>query len=149
MRLPPELAVGARVLRSPAPDRRRVIEAVAELTRASIEIRVLPSSRTVGLLGVSGVAERSPAIEPERLREAALIGRTAALVANRLPWHPTCLRQALAVQRMLRRRNIPSQIHLGVSNPRDLAAHAWVTVGGQPVVGGAGVERFVPLAAFD
>jgi Transglutaminase-like superfamily len=29
------------------------------------------------------------------------------------------------------------------------AAHAWVTVDGRPVIGRRGIERFVPIAAFE
>jgi hypothetical protein len=49
---------------------------------------------------------------------------------------------------MLRRRGISSELHLGVTSASVGEAHAWVTVGGHPVVGRPGLERFVPLAAF-
>jgi hypothetical protein len=142
------VAVG-RVLRLPAPDRRRAVEAVVELTRASLVLLLLPSSRTGTLLGPLHRAEASRPIEPGQLREARLTGLAVTRAAARLPWHPTCLRQALAVQRMLRRRGIPGQLRLGVTSPTNPSAHAWVTVEGEPVVGGRGLERFVPLAAFD
>lgn len=143
------LRAGIEVLRSPRADRRRAIEAAAELTRASLELRLLPPTRTIGLLGRAHAASADDPVDAERLREAALVGRTTTLVAHRLPWRPTCLRQALAVQRMLRRRGIPGHLRLGVTNPAEGTAHAWVTVDGRAVVGGRGVERFVPLAAFD
>jgi transglutaminase superfamily protein len=49
---------------------------------------------------------------------------------------------------MLRRRGIASRLHLGVTSPKVADAHAWVTVDEHPVVGGGGLERYVPLAAF-
>jgi hypothetical protein len=143
------LRAATRVLRSPAPDRTRALEATAELTRASLEIWLLPRERTVRLLGRVQPAGAEKRARADELREATRVGETAALVARRLPWRPTCLRQALAVQRMLRRRGIPNRLHLGVASPSEATAHAWVTVDGQAVVGGRGVERFVPLAAFD
>jgi hypothetical protein len=137
-----------RALRMPWSDRRRHLEAVAALTRASLELRIMPSRRTVGLLGILHREADTRPVERAQLGEAMLVGQVVARDARRLPWHPTCLRQALAVQRMLQRRGIPSRIHLGVRSSSELAAHAWVTVGDQPVVGGHGVEQYVPLAAF-
>jgi hypothetical protein len=84
----------------------------------------------------------------DQIREAARVGRTVARVSSRLPWHPTCLRQSLAVKRMLARRDIACRLHLGVRSATVGEAHAWVTVDGRAVVGRAGIERFVPLAAF-
>jgi hypothetical protein len=136
------------VRRLPAADRRRALAAALELTRASVELRVYPRDRTVGLLGAVGAPSADGPVPAADLRQAERIGAMVERVAVRLPWHPTCLRQALAAQRMLRRRRIPSHLHLGVTSPSEGAAHAWVTVDGQPVVGGRGVERFVPLAAF-
>jgi len=137
-----------KVLRLPARDRRRVLEAVAQLARASIELRVRPSSRAVALLGTLRRGEADEGVGAEQAREAERVGRDVARVAARLFWRPTCLRQALAVRRMLRRRGISSELHLGVTSASVGEAHAWVTVDGHPVVGRPGLERFVPLAAF-
>jgi Transglutaminase-like superfamily len=142
------LGAGIRVLRLPAHDRRCVFEAVVQVTRASLELRLLPSKRTVSLLGSVGTSVPEESVDQPQLREAALVGRAVAAAGRRLPWHPTCLRQALAAQRMLRRRGIANRLHLGVASAAELEAHAWVTVQGEPVVGNAGLERFVPLAAF-
>jgi hypothetical protein len=125
------------------------VEAAAQLTRASLELRLRRASRTIALLGeprTYGVPDEL--VGTAKLREAERVGRAVARVAGVLPWHPTCLRQALAVQRMLRRRKIPCRLHLGVTHPSVGTAHAWVTVEGRPVVGRAGLEALVPLAAF-
>lgn len=122
-------------------------EAVVELARASAELALLPSSRIVPRLGERAMAE--PVAGPEQTRAAALVGSAVTAAARRLPWHPTCLRQAVAASRMLRRRGIGGRIHLGVATePGSLAAHAWVTVGGRVVLGGGGADRFTPVAAF-
>ena len=142
------LRAALKVLSLPASDRSRVVEAAAELVRASLELRVVPSSRTVARLGAVQRRDHDVGVDPARLREAERVARAVAGVADRLPWRPTCLRQALAVQRMLRRRGIASRLHLGVTNTVPRAAHAWVTVAGQPVGGRPGLEGFVPLAAF-
>lgn len=136
---------------SRSPDVRwlRALEAAVELTRASLELRLRPASRTFALLGeprTDGVPDELVGIA--RFQEAERVGRAVARVARMLPWHPTCLRQALAVQRLLRRRKIACRLHLGVTHPSIGTAHAWVTVEGRPVVGRAGIESLVPLSAF-
>jgi hypothetical protein len=142
------LKTAFRVLRLPAPERRRRIEAAFELTRASLELWLLPPASAVKLLGVPGPVRAEAQVADERMDEAVRTGRAVGRVAARLPWHPTCLRQAVAAQRMLRRRGIACTLHLGVTSARVGEAHAWVSVAGEPVVGRAGVERHVPLAAF-
>lgn len=137
-----------RFLRLPPSERRLIVEAALQLARASLELRLAPSRRTAALLGTlqePGAAER---VRPDELREATLVGKRVADVARRLPWRPTCLRQALAVQRMLRRRGILGELHLGVTAGAGATAHAWVTVAGHPVAGAQGLERYVPLGAF-
>ena len=137
-----------KALRLPAPERRRAVEAVVQLVRASVELRVVPASKSIRLLGTLEHGEAEARVGATVLVEAALVGGTVTRVARRLPWRPSCLRQALATQRMLRRRGIAGRLHLGVTGLREAEAHAWVTVDGEPVVGRPGVERYVPLAAF-
>lgn len=141
--------VGAvlRTLRLPAADRRRRVAAALELTRASLELRLRPASRAVSLLGRLDAGDAAP-VGAAELAEAGRVGVAVAGAARRLPWRPTCLRQALAARRMLVRRGIEARVHVGVTDARAGEAHAWVTVGGHAVVGRPGVERFVPLAAF-
>jgi Transglutaminase-like superfamily len=140
--------VVVKLIRLAPGDRRRAAEAGFELIRASLELRVIAPAATVQRLGA---LSDDPGAYPDEahLREAERIGRVVAAVARTLPWQPSCLRQALAVQRMLRRRRIGCRLHLGVMSPSEPAAHAWVTVGGHAVVGGPELERFVPLAKFE
>lgn len=137
-----------RLVRLRGEDRRRALEAIWELTRATLAIRFTPSRDSVRLLGSIDRDGEEPAVPPAQLGEARRVGNMVERAARRLPWHPTCLRKALAVKRMLRRRGIPCRLHLGVQSASVGVAHAWVTVDGQPVVGRRGRERFVPLAAF-
>ena len=125
----------------------RAVEAATELVRATLVLRLHPASHTVRLLGqVRDAAQKEP-VRADQLVEARRVGHIVDRVARVLPWRPTCLRQALAAQRMLRRRSIPCRLHLGVDRPGG-TAHAWVTVQDVPVVGRAGIERVVALAAF-
>jgi Transglutaminase-like superfamily len=60
-------------------------------------------------------------------------------VARRYHARPTCLVEALAADVMLRRRQYPSALHLGVRKmdncSRPLDGHAWVECEGSIVVG--------------
>ena len=128
----------------------RHLEAVFELAHASLALRLVSPQRASGLLGRldgagTGAVEQ---VRPEQLLEARVVGAVVARDANRVPWRPTCLRQALAVQKMLRRRGIPARLHLGVGSIAEAEAHAWVTVGHVAVIGARERERFAPLAAF-
>jgi hypothetical protein len=56
---------------------------------------------------------------------------------------PQCLPRALAAHAMLRRRGIASRLCLGVARDEgDLAAHAWVELGTDKIVGAAEAEKF-------
>ncbi len=66
------------------------------------------------------------------------------------PWmQALCLPRALAAQTMLRRRGIASKLCLGVTREGGaLAAHAWVEVGQEMIVGGAAAQGFSRIAEF-
>jgi hypothetical protein len=83
-----------------------------------------------------------------QLAEARRVAFAVARAADRLPWHPTCLRQAVALQRMLRRRGIACRLEIGMSTS-SREAHAWVTVHGQTVIGHRAPGSLVSLAGFD
>lgn len=66
------------------------------------------------------------------------------------PWlRALCLARAIAAQAMLRRRGIVSRLCLGVAcDENALAAHAWVEVGHEVIVGGADAARFTQVTRF-
>lgn len=51
---------------------------------------------------------------------------------------------------MLRRRQIPSTLYLGVAKKEDgdLNAHAWLRTGDAIILGGGGLERFSVVSTF-
>jgi hypothetical protein len=136
-------------LRLPPSERRIAVEAALELTRASVVLKLVRRGSAVGMLGRVAGNDAGEPVDAASVAAAEGLGEMVARVASRLPWKPSCLRQAVAAQRMLRRRNIPGRLHVGVASPRERGAHAWVTVGGDPVVGEAGRGEFAPLAAFE
>ena len=109
-------------------------EVVAELIRAGLQVRLTSDAAVLRSLGPPAPA---PATAPPD-RRAVEVGRRVQAAARRLPWNVTCLHQAIAAQRMLRRRGLPQEVHISLRPAEDLAAHAWVTSGGSPVVGGDG-----------
>jgi len=145
------LGIPYRFVRCDGATRRRLLGATLELTRASLQLALIPASRKIGLLGkplaptAATGAEMGP--DDEDLRQAVRIGRAVGVAASRLPWHPLCLAQAMATRRLLDRAAIPSVITLGVRTASSFEAHAWVTVGPYVVVGG-GVGPFAQLARF-
>lgn len=98
------------------------LEALAELARASLALRLLPwRSASRGLLAVDGRED------PET---ALLVGQAIGRAARLAPWRPTCLRQALATQRMLGRRGLVGRIEITFPDPKNKThAHAWVLCG--------------------
>ena len=60
------------------------------------------------------------------------------------PWKSKCFAQAIAAQRMLRKRGITSTMHFGVDKDSEggLVAHAWLKCGVLVVTGNQGMKRF-------
>ena len=87
-------------------------------------------------------------------RAPAQPARIAWMVRNAARPVPgaSCLTQALAYQAMLHRRGVRSELKLGVKHDQQgkFAAHAWVSVGGQVLLGGSTqeVSAFAPIAEF-
>ena len=151
MRWPAHLSSWRRHSRA---ERLALVEAFFELASMRCALRFASFRRICGWLGlVAGPAsESAPGLRP---RQASAVGWAIRAAAARTPWDSRCLAQALAASRMLRRRNIPHTVHLGVATQAgptaagDLAAHAWLTCGDQVLIGETGLERFAPLASFD
>ena len=57
----------------------------------------------------------------------------AAAVASRRLAHATCLYRALTAYALLVHRHPCTQFHVGAARGGDVAAHAWVTVGGRAI----------------
>ena len=75
----------------------------------------------------------------------------AVRAASRCVPGASCLTQALAAQVLLAQSGYDSRIEIGVAKDeqRRFRAHAWVVCGDEIMIGGAEVDRYVPLAAWD
>ena len=92
-----------------------------------------------------------PPHAPQR-RLPRRVGHIVRTVARHVPFPAVCLPQAMALQWMLRRRGVESRLILGARRKTDgmgLDFHAWLTVGGECVIGGGEVETYVTLPPFD
>lgn len=93
-----------------------------------------------------GVAEGGD----QRLAEA--VGRAVNGVAARVPWRANCLNRALAAASMLRAREVPHTLSLGVRRTNlnmGLEAHAWLQVGGRFVTGEGEQHTFHLLSRYN
>jgi len=119
-------------------------EAAVMLLLARLAVRFVPPARLFAW------ADR----QPERIRrfaadEARWIAWAVETAGARPRINALCLPRALAAHAMLRRRGIASRLCLGVARDGGaLAAHAWVEIGGDKIVGAAEAAAFTRLAEF-
>ncbi len=119
-------------------------ETFATLAGASAAIAALPFRRVVALASRDVLGSRSSRFDTEDLVWAV------EAIARRVPWRTVCFQKGLALHLMLRRHGIPSVLHYGVGkgNDGELAAHVWIGVGDQTVLGGEVIDRFRRLASY-
>jgi hypothetical protein len=81
--------------------------------------------------------------------EARWVAWSVEAMGARRWMNASCLSCALAAQGMLRRRGIKSRLCLGVDGENSvLAAHAWIEIAGDVIVGRTETGHFKPLAQF-
>ena len=96
-------------------------------------------------------AGEHPARTPQQ-RLPRRVARIVRRVARHVPFPAVCLPQAMALQWMLRRRRIASRLFFGARRKAQdpgLDFHAWLTVGGECVIGGGEVETYAALPPFE
>ena len=134
------------------------LESATALVVASVRVALTPRDRLVAGFGPARPGTPRPRGTPplpivdpvalDQFRVGRRVGHMVERVARLLPWRPTCLRQAIATRRLLRRRGVPNVMHLGVASAREMDTHAWVTVHQWSVVGQR-LGAFTPVASFD
>ena len=126
--------------------RRLRIEALGALLAARVAVRLVSTRRLL-------TSAARPPGRPQRFADPDLPAQVAAAVDHvGSKTGAACLPRALAAQAMLRRRGIASRLCLGVARDgRSLAAHAWVEIGQQVIIGEvdpASGSVFTPVAQF-
>ena len=84
-------------------------------------------------------------------RQSVLIARSVVTVSRRVPWESKCLVQASAARMMLSRREIPSELYLGVPKSglqSDKPPHAWLVADGQVLLGGGNLDQYITVSRF-
>jgi len=129
-------------------DRLLLCEAAIVLARAALAIRFRPF-RAVMARAVRPVRPPlCPAGEKaDRIRRARW---AVEACARRLPWKSACFHKGLALQRMLRRRGVATDLHYGIAHDGDSAikAHVWVTDGAEPIIGGEEALEYRRVGTF-
>ena len=122
------------------------LEASAWLTVMRVAIWLAPFHR---LRPVLGLVHGEDCFDPNRERAESIAWAVRAS-AHRLPWHCTCLCQALAAAIMLRRMGIAGTLHLGVGRDLEgaLSFHAWLRCDDFIVTGSEGHERYLSMSIF-
>ena len=109
-------------------ERRTLGLAWAYLLAADLALRVLPLPRVERLLARLSAGRPKPGPAPARLAQLTGIAARHHL----LPM--VCLPQSLALQALLRRQGLSSELRIGVSRAGGTVhAHAWVEHAGSPL----------------
>lgn len=88
---------------------------------------------------------------PERSNNClSVIQRALPLTVKCLFWRSRCLDQALAAQRLLTRRHLPSTLYLGMikNESGQWTAHAWVRCGSIWIVGYQPNQAYAVVATY-
>jgi hypothetical protein len=133
------------------PERRLFVEALIELCRAKTLVHTVPFRRLAPTFG-RPQAETAGAIAPADRAIAVQVSWAVQCAARHVPLGFVCLPQAIAGQRMLRRRGVGSTLYLGVASdrakPEAITAHAWLRAGDKIVSGEREAAHHRRLASF-
>jgi hypothetical protein len=127
------------------------VEAALLLSLARAAVAFVPFRRIAQHIG-RFQDETEPEERPDWLEKRRLVFLSLHRASHHLPWKSSCLVQAIAGQRMLLRRDVPSTLYLGLARDADsgeLLAHAWLRSGEQVLTGGsASGDRYTVVGSF-
>lgn len=132
--------------------RRLLLEAVVELLRARLRLLPLPGLDWQRALGTRTSSPDPPDTTAAPDGPAREVGWAVGVAARFVPWRSVCLPQAIAAQRMLRRRGIHGRAVVGArrsATEKPIDLHVWVLVDGRPIVGGRGHATYEPVVAYE
>ena len=146
-----ELSALRKLLALSWSDRFLLIEAWINLGAARLALLTVPFKHIAPRLGRQLPPDHPvrdlPTIPPVARRIAWAID----VMSPRTPWESACLAQAVAGKFMLRSRGLSSRLFLGTRKDEtgDLAAHAWLQLGQEILLGGGGRPTFTALSSFE
>jgi hypothetical protein len=139
-----------RYLRLSRTERACSHEALRALLRASVHVHLMGWSRYAQRLGTAQPGDPTWTWQGD-IAQARAVGRAVERWRRLAPRVATCLVGAIAGQRMLTRRGIPSSLVLGLrrgARPDELGAHGWLRVGQEVIVGRRELAGHHPIAHF-
>ncbi len=116
----------------PSPERWLALRLLVLLPLIDLSLRSIGFQRSRAWLSRLAPPEvATVAVDRDAVAAAQRLAGLARSVGARSPWRTSCLRQALAVWWLLRRRRLPAELKIGVIR-RDppFQAHAWVELDG-------------------
>lgn len=131
--------------------RMRVAEAALLLSLTVLMLRLLPFRHVAKLAIGRPQPATGDAPAPPTPATCALAGPTVMAVHRaslRLPFPVLCLPQAIVAKRMLAWRGQPTMLHLSLQMGEGRAAHAWLTLDDQVILGGGAPTGQVEIARF-
>jgi hypothetical protein len=131
------------------PERWLLGEALLWLGILRAALWLLSFKQIARLLSLS-VGEHHLPPSASRLEITQRIGWAVRATAPHVPWQSRCLAQALAAAAMLRCRQLPGTLYLGVTKGGDgkAQAHAWLRCGDDILTGGRTYKRFTAIRAY-
>lgn len=135
-----------RLSELPGEERLTLAEAWLALLVADLALRLVPIGRLQTRI-TSPLRPAAGAEESTELARAQHISELVGIAARHHLYPMRCLRQAVALQWMLKRRGIATVLRIGVQRGgAELHAHAWLEHAGQPLGQPEGIdESFAPL----
>lgn len=106
--------------------------------------------KMLGKLFPCPVTTHGQSLSPEKIVLAKKVSWAVRVVSRFIP-SATCLAQALALQTLLSREGIHSDLAIGVARGDEsgIAAHAWLEVDGTVMIGGEERNRFTRLKMLE
>ena len=142
MRLPAPRHI-LRLALLPTPERGRLLRAGAALAAVRLAQCVVPHPRLSAWVATVRPAATAPAAATAAQAfdapaaasaEARTIGAAVTRISSFVP-RANCLTQALCAQLLLRRAGLPARVCLGARKSPSFAAHAWVELEGEIILG--------------
>lgn len=125
------------------------IEAVFLMALARLSILFVPFRHVAARMG-KPMEESSEEVSEELLKTAKEISWIIQKASRYTPWESKCLVKALASLIMLKKRNIPCTLYLGMAKDKTnkLSAHAWLRCGRSILLGDYERPGFTTVAYF-
>jgi len=143
------MSLVTKFFKKPITDQTLYLETTFWLGISRLAILILPFRWIAPFLGQHMAS--SDGNNENRDRQTVIsVSRAIRTMSRHLPWECKCFVQAISGKMMLRTRQIPSTLYLGVAKKEDgdLNAHAWLRAGDIIILGGGGLERFAVVSTF-